>query len=67
MQQVWRTADGREFEDRIQAELHESVLGIRKNVIDWAKEKYGDKRGSATKAINVILDWEKDRDTALAA
>ena len=66
MKQVWRTEDGQEFDDEAAAQAHDEVLQKKDAIVTWAQDFYGtSKRGVATKAINVVLDWEKNREEGL--
>ena len=63
--QMFVANDGTAFDTMEAAESHDRVSGQRTNIQKWAQDKWGGKHGQATRAINTVLEWEKDRANVL--
>ena len=66
MKQVFQASDGTQFDTEDEAVRYESVAGKKGAITNWAEACYGNKR-LTKKHTNVVLQWEADRDAALAA
>ena len=61
MKQVFIADDGKEFANAAECQQYEQMTEIRAKIDAWAKDKYGDKKGQATRIINGAVAWEAAR------
>ena len=63
MKQQFVAEDGRTFEDAEACQRYESTMDKKDVVMKWANTRYSQSRGQPTRALNIILDWEADRES----
>jgi hypothetical protein len=66
MQTVYIANDGRRFDDPEACTRYEQSAESRVTITKWAKTRYADAQGQATRAINFVSDWEMDREAVMA-
>jgi hypothetical protein len=65
VKQLFIADDGREFDNAQECQQYEQMAEVRAKIEAWAKTKYADKKGQATRIVNGAVAWEAARAEVL--